>query len=233
MMPLLEQACARLGIILSERYAGLYGPQVSEAVMDALTPPVDDISEEGLHLACAAGGEDLGLTEADAVIDGTLSVSLELRKHGDAVEVTGVLEGVILRECVRCLSQYGDPLSVAIKANYVRPTAQPSRPSKSTVGDKKDKPDKPNRSEVSADVPEDETYEYQGDQLMLAPMLREQAILAAPMQPLCREDCKGLCPHCGQDLNVRQCACPGEPHASPFSVLQGFKVTSSRKRGSE
>jgi uncharacterized protein len=198
--------------------------------MDALTPQVAEITEEGLHVVCAAGGEDLGLTDADAVIDGTLSVSFELRKHGDAVEVTGFLEGVILRECVRCLTWYKDPLSVTIRAHYVRSTAQPRRPPKSTVAGRKDKADRP---EVSADAEEDDIYEYQGDQLMLAPMLREQTILAAPMQPLCREDCQGLCPQCGQDLNVRRCACRGEPHASPFSVLQGFKVTSSRKRASE
>jgi uncharacterized protein len=229
-MLLLEQARARFDIVLSGRYADPHMRQALEAVMDALTPQVADISEEGLHLSCTAGGEELGLSDADARIDGTLSVSLELRKHGDAVEVTGWLEGAVVRECVRCLSRYQDPLSVAIRAQYVRPTAQPRRPPRSTVADKKDRPDQP---EVSADAPDDEIYEYQGDRLMLAPMLREQVILSAPMQPLCREDCKGLCPHCGQDLNVRRCACAGEPHASPFSVLQGFKVTSARKRGAE
>ena len=38
-------------------------------------------------------------------------------------------------------------------------------------------------------------------------MLREQVILDAPMQPLCREDCRGLCPQCGTNLNTDACAC--------------------------
>jgi uncharacterized protein len=38
-------------------------------------------------------------------------------------------------------------------------------------------------------------------------MLREQFYLAIPMRPLCREDCKGLCPHCGTNWNTGTCAC--------------------------
>ena len=68
---------------------------------------------------------------------------------------------------------------------------------------------------------EDEMYWYQGDHLDLAPMLREQVILAAPMQPLCREECLGLCSQCGQNLNERRCGCPPEQAPSPFRVLRG------------
>jgi len=40
-----------------------------------------------------------------------------------------------------------------------------------------------------------------------APLLREQLLLAVPMKPLCRDDCKGLCPHCGADRNEGTCGC--------------------------
>lgn len=40
--------------------------------------------------------------------------------------------------------------------------------------------------------------------------VREFAILAIPMKKLCKEDCKGLCPRCGADLNYEQCSCPKE-----------------------
>ncbi|MFN3694656.1 MAG: YceD family protein, partial [Ignavibacterium sp.] len=40
--------------------------------------------------------------------------------------------------------------------------------------------------------------------------VREFAILAIPMKKLCKEDCKGLCPRCGADLNFEQCTCPKE-----------------------
>jgi uncharacterized protein len=46
--------------------------------------------------------------------------------------------------------------------------------------------------------------------LDLAPLLREQAWVAIPMKPLCRADCKGLCPQCGATLNLESCTCEAE-----------------------
>jgi len=43
--------------------------------------------------------------------------------------------------------------------------------------------------------------------LDLTPLLREQAWVALPMKPLCRPDCKGLCPQCGANLNLESCTC--------------------------
>ena len=51
-------------------------------------------------------------------------------------------------------------------------------------------------------VTDPDAFELVGDQLDLAPMVREVIVLDAPMSPLCRDDCQGLCPECGVDLNV-------------------------------
>src|SRR5207253_1468112 len=48
---------------------------------------------------------------------------------------------------------------------------------------------------------------YQGQGLLLEDVLREQVLLAVPVKAICREDCKGLCPHCGRNLNLEQCSC--------------------------
>ena len=48
---------------------------------------------------------------------------------------------------------------------------------------------------------------YRDQTLDLAEMVREQFYLALPMRPLCREECKGLCPQCGTNLNQGTCAC--------------------------
>lgn len=48
---------------------------------------------------------------------------------------------------------------------------------------------------------------YSGDGLELKDILREQVLLALPMQRVCREDCKGICPVCGQDRNSGDCGC--------------------------
>jgi uncharacterized protein len=68
---------------------------------------------------------------------------------------------------------------------------------------------------VFADVGDDETEDSdvhpidpRATELDLRPAIREQWILAAPGYALCREDCKGLCPRCGADLNAGPCDCP-------------------------
>ncbi len=48
-------------------------------------------------------------------------------------------------------------------------------------------------------------------ELDLAPMIREELILAVPDYVLCREECQGLCAQCGQDLNVARCDCRPAP----------------------
>ena len=48
---------------------------------------------------------------------------------------------------------------------------------------------------------------YEGEGLLLEDVLREQVLLAAPMKAVCREECKGLCPHCGRNLNLESCVC--------------------------
>ena len=55
---------------------------------------------------------------------------------------------------------------------------------------------------------------YQESGLLLEDVVREQVLLSLPGRTLCTEDCKGLCPRCGQNLNLATCSC-GEAPASP------------------
>ncbi len=62
------------------------------------------------------------------------------------------------------------------------------------------------------------------DYIDLADVITEQLQLQVPFQPLCKTDCKGMCLHCGTDLNQGRCACAKLTRSSPFSVLKDFKV---------
>ena len=78
----------------------------------------------------------------------------------------------------------------------------------------------PERSVNAADT---EIGYYQGEGLLLEDALREQVLLALPLKAICREDCKGLCPHCGLNLNVEQCSC-AEPIEDPrWSALKEIR----------
>lgn len=52
----------------------------------------------------------------------------------------------------------------------------------------------------------------------------EQFALALPPTPLCRPDCRGLCPHCGADLNKGPCSCPAEEGDPRLAVLRGIRI---------
>ncbi len=190
------------------------------ATMELLRPLLADITVDGLSLVGEVTAEELGLTEDDAVVLGPLAVSLDLTNIEGLVAVTGVLEGTIIRECVRCLKGYEDLLAFSVRAAFVpEPKSSPRHP-------KRVDPRKARTEVVEAEPEEepDDQYQYQGNQLELAPMLREHVILSAPMQPLCNNDCLGLCAQCGKNLNEGPCHCAVEPPIPTFRVVQSMKL---------
>ena len=58
----------------------------------------------------------------------------------------------------------------------------------------------------------------------LEAIIREQIILMVPLKPLCREDCRGLCPNCGANLNLESCDCKTDKSDSPFAQLAKLKI---------
>ena len=129
---------------------------------------------------------------------------LELDRFTAAVHVGRTAQGLLLTgecsartvvECVRCLRPFWQPLQWTMSEVY-------AFSEKST-------------SESGLTLPED-------FQIDLAPLIREYALLEIPIKPICRRDCRGLCPICGQDLNVRDCGHQRETATSPFAVLRDF-----------
>ena len=194
--------------------------------MELLTPLVSDITSEGLSLVGEATAEELGLTEADATLRGPLSVSLDLTQVDGMIAVTGVLEGTVVRQCVRCLKEYEDPLAFSVHAAFAREGKEAkvgTRPPK-LIEPRKGRPTLAKAEvQIEEESEGDDRYFYQGDHVELAPMLREHIILAAPMQPLCREECAGLCARCGKDLNEGPCQCPTEAPATAIRVIRSTK----------
>ena len=81
--------------------------------------------------------------------------------------------------------------------------------------------------EVFSRTPEEEDeesdeYPFEMDEIDLTRMLEDTIVLQVPTASLCTEDCKGLCPVCGINLNIAQCNCGGKDQVGPFGVLAGF-----------
>ncbi|MFC4786760.1 YceD family protein [Nocardioides sp. MAHUQ-72] len=96
----------------------------------------------------------------------------------EGVLVTGTATAALEGECVRCLEPITDDLSATFQELFVY-----------------DDPHDRSHSEE-----DDEVSKLEGDLLDLEPLLRDAVVLALPFQPLCQDDCPGLCPECGARL---------------------------------
>ncbi len=74
-----------------------------------------------------------------------------------------------------------------------------------------------------ADHDPEHTYPLAGDQLDLEPMARDAVLLELPLAPLCREECRGLCPSCGANLNEGGCACQPALHDPRWAALDALR----------
>ena len=78
-----------------------------------------------------------------------------------------------------------------------------------------------------AEVPdaEDDAYPLTDDLVDLEPLARDAVLLGLPLAPLCSEDCRGLCPTCGANLNLERCACeaPSDPRWAALDALRDIE----------
>jgi uncharacterized protein len=79
------------------------------------------------------------------------------------------------------------------------------------------------REEISITDAEAEISYYEGEGVLLEDVLREQVLLAVPLKITCSDDCKGLCPHCGKNLNREQCSCSVEEEEPRWSALKDIR----------
>jgi uncharacterized protein len=120
------------------------------------------------------------------------------------IRVKGHAAVLMEAECDRCL----DPARIPVGSDfelYYRPVSE-------GYGE-----------EASIDKSEAEMGFYEGEGVELNDVLREYVLLSLPMQRLCRENCKGICPECGQNRNNKECQCHGSAVDDRWAALKQFK----------
>lgn len=121
------------------------------------------------------------------------------------IRISGALHTRLELVCARCLDTVHEELNRDFDL-YYRPVATIAR-----------------EEEVRLKVDDTEIAFFQGDGLFLADVLAEQVLLALPMKVICRSDCRGLCPHCGANLNTDDCRCEthaADPRLAPLARLK-------------
>ena len=129
----------------------------------------------------------------------------EIWNLGDRLLVRAEVSGAAELVCSRCLKRYTEPVSVSFDEEFVE--AAPGK----------------GESDAEEDAESGLTVSFStDDEIDLTGPLRDNILLALPMKPLCREDCKGLCPRCGKDLNEGPCNCdrPDDKIDPRLAVLQ-------------
>lgn len=148
--------------------------------------------EAGLHkkVDLAITLEPIEMGGQEVRFEAPFTGEAEVWNIGDRLLLKAKLFGDATLHCSRCLTEFTEPLDVHFEEEF-----------------------------VSGEVPEEDADEdeeeesgrtvsaYTGDEIDLTEPLRENILLELPMKPLCDEDCQGLCPTCGSDLNEGACTC--------------------------
>jgi len=166
---------------------------------------VTDIPEEGREFTFddqafwAAGWREFRMAEVSPGLP--LAARFTAVPHGKGILVRGRLEGSVKLPCDRCAVA----VEVSVRQDFDRFEQE---------------------SPVGADSLEPTLLRRRGHvlELDLGSMLWEEFMLALPVKPLCSEDCKGICPHCGKDQNAGSCGCEKSEFDPRLAVLRGLAI---------
>jgi len=159
---------------------------------------VSDIQDDGLTVANA--GEFVApYSDRSWRLD---AVDLHIARDGDDVVVTGELGATVPLTCGRCLEEFPVAVRVPVDLRYL--------------------PRPPVADDAELGVDDFDLDFYDNDELNLNALVETETTLALPMKPLCRADCRGLCPVCGVNRNSVACTCqtgPPDPRLAPLRDL--------------
>jgi len=147
-----------------------------------------------------------------ALVDG-VDYDIVLTNTGEAILVTGMARATAQGECARCLAPVTFDLAGEVEGYYLL------------------------SSEASpVDDREEDEFDFVGpdETIDLTDAVLAALVIETPLVLLCREDCAGLCPRCGHDLNEGPCDCPPEEPAddpvNPFAVLKDLDLGGGEER---
>ena len=162
---------------------------------------------KGLPMRDALGAPDLDPTAGHGAAD------LDLYADGEHVFITGTFKGHLVVACSRCVEPVTLPIDDKLRITFLPKAEMPAEGEDDAPGGEEG----PEVTDGDLDV-----FPYEGEHIDLEPLFREEFVLAIPYAPLCREDCKGLCPQCGTNRNTGTCSCeaPIDPRLAGLKALK-------------
>jgi len=152
-------------------------------------------------------GEDLE-QKSSIRATGTAELIRETRSAREVVEdirLVGNFAVQVAAHCARCLEPVENKVQESFDLLY-RPQGVDARGDDASIG-----------------KAETEIGYYQGEGMLLEDVLKEQILLALPVKQICDVGCKGLCPHCGRNLNLENCDCAATVSDPRWSALEDLR----------
>lgn len=164
-----------------------------------------EIKPNRFEVAYAPGEVDL--LDPELQQDGPLTASgvAEFLDSVEEIHVAGQFHVRVNAPCDRCLEPAGEEIRRRFDLYY--------HPLEELEGG----------VEVALKPSDGDVGFYENESVSLIEILREQILLALPVQRVCRPDCRGLCAICGASLNEQQCSCVAPAVESRWEALKGFK----------
>jgi len=185
------------------------GPRI---LLEGATEKPFQFSDETLALPVEAVGEPL-------LSISRLSMSGEVSAVGEEYLLDALLSYSGELECGRCLVAYPFEQRQPVRLRFRPRPAAPAEAKPFRTGHIP----RPSDEEVELSGEELDVVFFDEPVLPFEEVVREQVLIALPMKPLCREDCRGLCPTCGMDWNVGTCACAEKAIDPRLEALRNFQ----------
>lgn len=139
--------------------------------------------------------DELDITDTDLRVTAPIQVEGVVENAGDVILLKADVKTEIERTCGRCLKVFTEPLAAQVVEKFYP---------------------------AGAENIENDAFIYESDLLDITEPVRESLLLAVPLQSLCREDCRGLCPVCGADRNEGDCGCDATTVDPRLAALKQF-----------
>ena len=163
---------------------------------------VSKIPEEGIEVHSRENAETLAISPSDIILTDNVQIDATISREDETFFVDGTIKATLLLPCNRCAEEFTYTIDTLFHC-HEEPMSHATTDSDQSL----------RKRDMDID-------HYAGEEIEINNLIREQVLLAVPMHPLCKPDCLGLCPKCGQNLNIKKCNCVIEETANPF---QGIK----------
>lgn len=139
--------------------------------------------------------DELDITDTDLKVTAPIQLEGVVENAGDVILLKADVKTEIERTCGRCVKVFTEPLAAQVVEKFYP---------------------------AGAENIENDAFIYESDLLDITEPVRESLLLAVPLQSLCREDCRGLCPVCGADRNEGDCGCDATTVDPRLAALKQF-----------